>query len=107
MFLFSLTTTCLVRNVKERIKYAKTYKSSLLSLLATGIGLAALQVCGAGGLFCGANIFIGILSSILPNIMLGFLDKYSLLILIISIFTQIFSLYKMKCFHEAKISFLY
>ena len=100
MFLFSLVITCIVRNVKEKVILAKTYKSSLIGVLATAIGLSALQVCGVGAPVCGATIGAGFLSALFPGIFMRFLDNFAIYILIASILLQIISLYFMNCFKK-------
>ena len=102
MFFFSLVMTCIVRNIKEKILLAKTYKSSLVGILATAIGLSALQVCGVGAPICGATIGTGFLSVFLPGIFMKFLDDFAIYILIASIILQAISLYFMNCFKKQK-----
>ncbi len=98
--LFALTITCIVRNTKERIALAKTYKGSVLSIIVIATGLAALQVCGMGAPVCGATVGLGIVSAILPSIAFTFLTKYGLEIFIIVIVLQLLSLYFMNCFKQ-------
>ncbi len=98
MVVFSLTLTCLARNIKEKVIIAKTYKSSILGIIATVLGLSVLQVCGIGAPICGASLGAGVISLFFPSFALGFFEEYSLYILIISIVLQIISLYFMKCF---------
>ena len=89
-----------MRNVKEKVILAKTYKSSLIGILATAIGLSALQVCGVGAPVCGATIGAGFLSALFPGIFMRFLDNFAVYILIASILLQIISLYFMNCFKK-------
>lgn len=98
MILFALTLTCIIRNIKEKIVLAKTYKSSLIGIIAGGIGLAAVQVCGVGAPVCGATIGMGILSTVFPMVFVDILTKYASIILIISIIFQFIALYFMNCF---------
>jgi len=97
---FALTLTCVVRNVKEKIVLARTYKSSLVGIIATGVGLAALQVCGVGAPVCGATVGLGILSAIFPIAFVDILSKYSLEIIVVSIIFQLGALYFMNCFEQ-------
>jgi len=85
-------------NIKERIKLARTYKNSILSIIATAIGLSALQVCGVGAPVCTATIGAGILALIFPVTFVEFLSDYSILIISISILFQLIALYFMNCF---------
>jgi len=98
MLSFSFTTTCLTRNIKEKVKLARNYKNSLLGIFATVIGFSALQVCGIGAPVCGASIGAGILSFILPGFFMGFLIEYGVHLVVFSILIQLVALYKMKCF---------
>jgi len=101
MFVFAMTITCVVRNIKEKVIIAKSLKSSLIGIIATAIGLSALQVCGMSGV-CVAGAGVGVLSLILPGFMMNFLEDYSVILLYFSIFIQIVSLYYMKCFSLCK-----
>ena len=98
ILVFSLNMTCMVRNIKERIKVAKTATHSVINLIASGLGIMALQVCGTSGYFCSASILIGVFSSVLPHFLLDFLKEYSLYIILMTILFQLISLRNMKCF---------
>jgi ABC-type multidrug transport system permease subunit len=100
MLVFSLNMTCIVRNIKERIKTAKTTTNSVINLIASGLGIMALQVCGTSGYFCSASILMGLFSSVLPHFLLDFLKEYSLYIILATILFQIISLRNMKCFKK-------
>lgn len=100
MLLFSLNMTCMVRNIKERIKTAKTTTHSVINLIASGLGILALQVCGTSGYFCSASILMGVFSSVLPQFLLGFLKEYSLYIILATILLQFISLINMNCFKK-------
>ena len=98
ILVFSINMTCMVRNIKERIKVARTTTHSVINLIASGLGIMALQVCGTSGYFCSASILMGMFSSVLPNILLDFLKEYSLYIILVTILFQLISLRNMKCF---------
>ena len=100
MLVFSLNMTCMVRNIKERIKVAKTTTNSVISLIASGLGIMALQVCGTSGYICSAGILMGVFSSVLPHFLLDFLEEYSLYIILATILFLIISLRNMKCFKK-------
>jgi len=102
MVSFSLVVTCMVRNIKERILLARTYESSIISIIAIGIGLGALQVCGIGAPVCGAAVGIGIFSSLFPAAFSEFSYKYALHMILISIVLQLIALYFMNCFRCIK-----
>ena len=105
MILFALNMTCLVRNIKERVKAAKATTNSIIGIIASSIGIIALQVCSSSGYFCSAGILMSLFSSILPHFLLTFLQRYSLYIIILSILFQLFSLRNMNCFKKASTSF--
>ena len=102
MISFSLTLTCIVRNVKEKIMVARTYETSIVGVIAAAIGLASLQVCGIGAPICGATIGMGILSSIFPAFFVNILSDYAHYFIGISIILQLVSLYFMNCFKSCK-----
>ena len=101
MLSFAFTTTCLIRNLKERVLLAKTYKTSLISIIATVIGLVAFQACGIGAPVCGASLGVGIVSLIFPRFAFSFVTTYSLYLVVFSIIAQLLSLYFMNCFKNA------
>lgn len=94
----ALTLTCLVRIIKERVISAKSSGASFLGLLSIIFGFGALQACTIGAPICGATIGGGIISLIFPGFVFGFMEKYSIWIVIISIVIQIFAIYFMNCF---------
>lgn len=102
MFLFALTFTCIIRNIKERIILQNKAKAPILIIIASAIGLSALQVCGLGGAVCGASLGLSILSFLLPNVALQFLTEYHIVFIIAAILLQILSLYFLRCFTEVK-----
>ncbi len=95
---FALVITCLVRQTKERIKLAKTYSGAVIGIIATAIGLTALEACGIGAPVCGAMVGMGFLSVILPISTIDIVSQYAIPILIGSILIQLLSLYFMNCF---------
>lgn len=97
MFIFSLTITCIVRNIKERVMLARTYKTSILGIIASAIGLSALQVCGTSGI-CVAASTGGLASILLPEIFKHFIEEYGVELLYFSIIIQMFAIFIMKCF---------
>ena len=98
MIAFSLSLTCIVRNVKERIMLTKTYESSVASIIATAVGLTALQACGIGAPVCGSMVGLGFLSIFFPTVFNNFLYDYGLYVVLFSISIQFIALYFMKCF---------
>ncbi len=100
MISFFLTISCMVRNIKERIIIAKTYTSSLVGIIATAVGLAAMQVCGFGAPVCGAAVGLGIFSSLFPVAFVDVMSKYAVGFVTVSILIQVVALYFMNCFNE-------
>ena len=97
---FGSVLTCLIRQTKEKIKLAKMYSGAVAGIIATAIGLAALESCGIGAPVCGAMMGLGFLSVIFPISSVNFIAKYSIAIVSISILTQLISLYFMNCFRK-------
>ncbi len=102
MIAFSLSVTCIIRNIKEKILLAKTYKRSVLHIILIALGLSAFQVCGIGAPVCGATVGLGVLSVIFPGVFIDFLGDYHLLVIVVSILLQLVSLYYMGCFKLKK-----
>ena len=100
LFLFSLSTMCLVRNIKERVILSRASRGSFLGLVATAIGLGALQVCGLGAPVCGATVGVGIISFFFPTLLARLTTSYALALVLFSIVLEIVSLYFMNCFKE-------
>ena len=100
IFSFALVTTCLVRQIKERVKVARTYSGAIIGVIATAIGLAALEACGVGAPVCGAMVGVGILSVIFPMSAVDIIGRYAVPILVGSILIQFVALYFMNCFKK-------
>jgi Na+/melibiose symporter-like transporter len=99
MVLFSIILTCIARIIKERIKSAIIYEKSILGILASGIGLAALQACTLS-ISCSASVGLSILYLIFPQFFVSFLLNYSQYVLIASIIIQAIAIYLMGCFKK-------
>ena len=95
---FALVMTCLVRQTKERVKVARTYSGAIIGIIATAIGLTALEACGVGAPVCGAMVGVGVLSVILPMSAVDIIGRYAVPILVGSIIIQFIALYFMNCF---------
>lgn len=100
---FGLTFACIIRNIKERMFAPRVASGSILGTIATIIGLSAMQLCGVGLQICGMSLGFGILSVVLPSVLLNFLISYAVPIVIISIIIQIFSLWQMNCFRSSEV----
>jgi len=103
MFAFSLSVTCIIRNIKEKVLLAKTYKHSVLHIILISLGLSALQVCGIGAPVCGVTAGIGVMSLVLPGVLIDFVGDYHIAIIVVSVLLQIVSLYFMGCFKLRKL----
>ncbi len=103
MLAFSLSVTCIIRNIKEKILLARTYKRSVVHIILIALGLSAFQVCGVGAPVCGATVGLGVLSVIFPGVFIDFLGDYYLVVIIVSVLLQLVSLYFMGCFKLSKI----
>ena len=97
MILFSTILTCIVRTIKDRIKQARMYEKSLIGIIASGVGLATLQVCTLS-ISCSASLGLSILYLIFPQFIISFLTEYSQYILVISIIFQAIAIYLIGCF---------
>ncbi len=102
MLVFSITLTCIVRNIKEKVVLARTSGASVLSILAVVIGFSALQVCGVGAPVCSASIGLGLFSFLFPAFFNNLLQDYSIHFIVLSIIVQVISLFFMNCFKEVK-----
>ncbi len=95
VILFSLNITCLIRQTKERSK--ATPKNSVVSFIATIVGITTLSTCGISAPMCGATLGMGLFSTITPHFILPLLFRYSAWFLIGAIGLQLYSLYRMQC----------
>ena len=95
--LFALTIACSVRAVKEKVQVAQHQHTSILGIIASIVGVSAIQACGIGTPLCGASLGMSILSTLFPSLFVQVLVKHSVVILSLSILIQIVTLYNMKC----------
>ncbi len=100
IFLFAMVLMCIVRTVKERIFSMKNTGAGAISIIASALGLGALQACGIGAPVCGATIGVGILSVFFPNSAFVFLEEYAIYIVLISMLFQFAAIYYMGCFKK-------
>ena len=101
MVTFSLSMTCITRNIKEKIVLSKTYKTSTMGAIASALGLSALQVCGVGAPVCGASVGLGVLAAVFPEFFVAALSEYAVPLILLSIIMQLVSLRFMKCFSSS------
>ena len=102
VLLFALTMTCVARGTKDKFLLARSTKTSVLGVLASVIGLSALQVCGISAAMCGATVGTGIVATIFPGVLFHLLHEYSIPILFVSMLLQLFALWHMGCFGKGK-----
>lgn len=102
MVLFSLSVSCIVRNIKEKAKSLKSQGGSILSLIASIFGISAFQVCTVGAPVCGATLGTSILSLFFPSFFVGVMKNFAIPFIFVSIIFQFFALYIMKCFENFK-----
>jgi len=104
ILLTSLIITCFARSIKERIFSVKSSGGSILGMITAIIGFSALHLCTVGAPVCGAYIGLGFLAILFPGLAVNFLEKYSILILIISMFIQVLALKLMGCLKVKRIT---
>jgi len=105
LILFSLTLTCNVRIIKERIKgirSKKMYATSLFNVILYVLGFGAIEGCLISS-FCGINITLSLLSIILPGAIFHKFIEYSPYVLLGINLLLLGSLFHMKCFKRKKI----
>ena len=98
IILMAFTISCVFRDVKEKVSQSLKLKRSLITTIATALGLATLRVCGITNPMCGASMSTSIIAMMFPQLALKVYQGYGNYILIISIFLQLLGLYFMKCF---------
>lgn len=96
--LFALNITCFIRAMRERVRIARANGAGLISIIATVLGISALQVCGVGGAhICGAALGAGLITALLPAGAVGLFTDYAVYLVIGAIIAQCYSLYLMRC----------
>ena len=102
IFVTSITITCFIRNIKEKVFLAKANGASIIGIITIILGFGGLQACTVGAPVCGASIGAGFFALFFPGIAMDLIEKYSILVIILSIIIQIFALYFMNCFKKCK-----
>jgi len=100
IILFAITTTYLIRSIKDKVILQRKVKRSIFGIIFSLIGLFAFQVCGIEAPVCGISVGTAIISTIFPSFAFQFLNKYTLYFIYISIVFQLAALFQMKCFAE-------
>jgi len=94
---FAFSIACMVRSIKEKAVTAQKVGGSVVGIITSTLGISALQVCGLSNPMCGASVGLGFLSTLFPSVMFHYGMEISLFAIILGIFFQLFSLYKMHC----------
>jgi hypothetical protein len=100
IILFALVLMCIVRTIKERIYNVKQTGVTTISLVASALGLGALQACSIGAPVCGATIGVGIASIFFPQSAFIILEDYAIYVVILSLILQLIAIYYMGCFKK-------
>ena len=98
----SLLVTCLVRGAKEKASAAVARKSSYAGILFSVLGLLAMDACTIGAPVCGVTAATGIAALLIPGIAMGFMDQYSIFIIVLSLVIQAAALHHMGCFKRVQ-----
>jgi len=96
----SLTITCFVKNIKEKVYAAKAQGASVVGIITILLGLVGLQACTIGAPVCGASIGAGVLALFFPLIAMELIKAHSFLVIYASLIIQIVALYFMGCFKK-------
>jgi len=94
---FAFSIACMVRSIKEKAVTAQKVGGSVVGIITSTLGISALQICGLSNPVCGASVGFGFLSTLFPSVMFHYGMEISLFTIILGIFFQLFSLYKMHC----------
>ncbi len=95
IMVFSFSMTCVARNLIQNFRTARVRNRSIVSILASMVGISAFHVCGA--LACGYGAGLFFFSAIFPVAFLDFLMEYSAWIIMVSMGLQLGAMYQMKC----------
>jgi hypothetical protein len=74
--------------------FSENVYGSLVNVIAVALGLAALQVCGAGAPVYGTALGVGFMSALFPSFLLNFLTCFGIYILIGSILSHLSAVVK-------------
>ena len=107
MLSFAVLLTCIVRSIKEKVNLAHRGGASWLGIIGAVLGISAFQVCGIGAPVCGMSVGLGVLSTIFPSFMVGFLMDYGMIIIYFSLFIQLLAIWFLGCFKISKQSIVF
>jgi len=100
MIFFSLTVTCIFRNIREEIVVLRNTHHHLLGIVAAVLGISAMQVCGIATHMCVGGVGLGIISALYPVVFVNLLTKYAVSVIVGSIVLQGIALHFMGCFRR-------
>lgn len=98
IILFAILNYCIVKTVYRNYIYNKKQKGFTKGLIASILGISALQVCGLSAYACSTSIGFTLLATFLPHTFLTFLQDFSVEIISISIVVQFITIWHLKCF---------
>jgi hypothetical protein len=99
IILFAVSNSCLVKEMKERIKDSSQTGSSILSILGSVLGISAIQLCTVSGT-CSVNIVTSLLLTVFPTSLGFFFIRHGIWILIISDILLSISILRLGCFKK-------
>ena len=94
--------TCVVKSIKEKIKYSHKQGLSLVAVIFSAFGIGVFHTCGIAAPVCGAGAGFALLSTILPGIAINWLYGYGIYIIYISLIFQIIALKYLHCFSDVR-----
>jgi hypothetical protein len=94
---FATSSTCALRGLKDKMEAKLNSGASWLSLIASLLGLSAVQFCSVNAVMCGSTLGFGLLSFVMPQFLFRLLHEQAVIILIISSLLQVLALYLMGC----------
>lgn len=97
--LFAILNYCILKTIYRNYVYNKKQKGFTKGVIASILGVSALQVCGLSAYACSTSIGFTILATFLPHTFLNFLQNYSVEIISISILIQFITIWHLKCFN--------
>jgi len=97
--LFAILNYCIIKTIYRNYLFNKNQKGFTKGLIASILGVSALQVCGLSAYACSTSIGFTILATFLPHTFLTFLQDFSVQIIAISIVVQFITIWHLKCFN--------
>jgi hypothetical protein len=105
ILIFSLTFTCIIWTIKEKVVNLKNAGAGIVSIIAAVLGIGAMQVCTVGAPICGASVGLGLFSLFMPTVSQDFMNDHAVVLIIVSIAVQLAALYYMKCFKSRTVNY--